>query len=399
MLIECPFCKTTAKISDEQEDSKVRCASCKKVYVARDATAGSAASQQVPLRIALVSLGVIAVGTIAWIVGHSSGEPPPAPKPEPVKEAPKVDSTGWNSAPVQIVREFFDAAGARDTDRLRGTLAGARVAEVRKPTEAAELAKWIAFDARSPSERDNFLTSVAKEVVADTSADGVVIWKPSDGNVSKDLGSSAMVRVKVSPRDPKTGGLETRNFDFEVVRDGERWKVASWSRVKTDEEVRNAQRVKKAETKKVELADGTSLSTAKPRHVDHFADTTPELRARIDKLFATMTDLSLTTEVERAQHQLVAIGRPALPVLLSGLNDIRIVDEDTATKVNLINTVLQDMTGQNMGFAPQDTAERRQLAVDAWFGWWVRYGDTFQAAPPPDEGSKLPPGKAPSGGH
>ena len=36
MLIECPFCKATAKLPEEKEGAKVRCSGCGKVYVARE---------------------------------------------------------------------------------------------------------------------------------------------------------------------------------------------------------------------------------------------------------------------------------------------------------------------------------------------------------------------------
>jgi hypothetical protein len=122
-----------------------------------------------------------------------------------------------------------------------------------------------------------------------------------------------------------------------------------------------------------------------PEPLEHLEDTPPDVRARIDALYATMIDLDLTKEGTRAQAELIEIGRPAIPILLTGLYEIPLETEDQAKQVNLIVIGLRSITGQYMGFKPMmmegsgvgTTEERRQSAIKQWFAWWWRKQDKF----------------------
>ena len=126
--------------------------------------------------------------------------------------------------------------------------------------------------------------------------------------------------------------------------------------------------------------------TENPQPLEHLADTPPELRDRIDQLVATMVDLDLTKEAASAQHELVDIGKPALPILLTGLFETPLDSEENAIRCNLVVQTLRRITGHSFGYSPQllegssvgTTEERRRSGIRQWFAWWHRNQDEFE---------------------
>jgi hypothetical protein len=101
------------------------------------------------------------------------------------------------------------------------------------------------------------------------------------------------------------------------------------------------------------------------------------LRTKIDELVATSLDLDLTKESSRAQRELVTLGRPAIPILLTKLYETPADTEENRIRCNIVDQTLQRITGQAFGYAPGEsgsvagtTEERRQSSIKQWFAWW-----------------------------
>ncbi len=98
-----------------------------------------------------------------------------------------------------------------------------------------------------------------------------------------------------------------------------------------------------------------------------------------------MIDLDLTKEASRAQTEMERIGRPAIPILLTGMYEIPLDTEDHSIQVNIIVQTLRSITGQYFGYKPQElvgsglgtSKERRDSSIKQWFAWWYRKKDKF----------------------
>ncbi len=109
------------------------------------------------------------------------------------------------------------------------------------------------------------------------------------------------------------------------------------------------------------------------------------MRAEIDTLLATMIDLELPgRKTGEAKRALVAIGRPALPALLTSLFVIPLETEDQAIQLNLIDQALEEITGHGTTYNPLrlleggvSSDELSQSGIKQWFGWYNRKGKRF----------------------
>ena len=108
----------------------------------------------------------------------------------------------------------------------------------------------------------------------------------------------------------------------------------------------------------------------------------------MEALFATIINLDLTTEIGDAKGRLEEIGKPAIPMLLTGLYEIPLDTEDQARQVQNIVDTLRRITGNFFGFEPLllvgssmgTTEERRTSSIKQWFAWWYTKGKNFEVA-------------------
>jgi hypothetical protein len=230
----------------------------------------------------------------------------------------------------------------------------------------AELARWAAELMRGDD----------RELVAD--------WRPYDGEVAALTDTEATVRLAVSPR--AEGDVDKRTVEWRLAKDGNAWKAFSWERWISPEEELAMRREKSSKAVvQTTLSDGSLVLEREPEPLEHLADTPQELRDGIDRLYATMIDLNLTREANAAQRDLIAIGKPAIPILLTGLYEIPLDTQENAIKCNLIVQTLRQITGEYMGYKPQvaegsgtgTTDERRSSAIKQWFAWWYKNEKTF----------------------
>lgn len=402
MLIECPSCHARAKLPESKEGAKVRCGECGRVYVAHPAGVGGAQrGQRTQTNTGLylgIGVGGLALIILLFIYARSSPSKPVqttiAKEPEP-EVGEMVDDFGWESPAVQAAVSIHQAAYELNTDRIQNLLHGALV-----HARAAVLA--LDEDLRADENRTHalleekrdeyllleagvqaeLLTGYVNELVHGSGKELVGDWRPYDGRALSLDDTKAVVRLDVSPRDE---GVEKRTVDWKLTKVDGRWRAWSWERFLTDAE-KASMRKRDRGYEVTTLSDGSVVLEREPEPLEHLADTPQELRDEIDRLFATMIDLDLTKEASRAQARLVEIGRPAIPVLLTGLYEEPLATEDDAIQVNMIVQSLRSITGQYMGFKPQvavgsgvgTTEERRASAIKQWFAWWYKNQNKFE---------------------
>lgn len=162
--------------------------------------------------------------------------------------------------------------------------------------------------------------------------------------------------------------------------------VAPPARLDANSELASEKRAQGYEV--VTLSNGSLVFERPPEPLGHLADTPSDLAERIDRCLETMLDLELTQESARAQRELVELGRPALPVLLTRLVELSADTEANRIRRNLIDQALQDITGQHFEPAPGATAsaagtteERRRRSIRQWFTWWYKSQEKFTTKP------------------
>lgn len=387
MLIECPFCHAAANLPESKEGAKVRCGGCGKVYVGRE-KGRKASTGPDPLHLVLIAGGAAIVLFVVFMATRGSGKaPPPAQARADKAPEPAVDVTGWDSAPVKAVRAVYDGAttgneaglSARiDPERYAARLVEEHAAAAAASADSVGPAPrpWLELDTL---ERTELLSAAARGWLAGQGDTVASLWKPFDGRVVSELDGEAVVHVQVAGRSPEMVA-ESRVIEWKLVRRGSDWKVWSWARYVSPEELAAAGSKRNKQITKVELADGTRLYQADPRPLPHLPDTSPELAARIDAAVARLLDFSLKPkENNAAEADLIAIGKPALPILLTALYENKIVDDESLARAVKVHHTMREITGYDPGFPVNalgpDSETKRDLAVRAWFAWWIRKGE------------------------
>jgi hypothetical protein len=388
MLIECPFCHATANLPQSKEGAKVRCGGCEKVYVARE-QGRKASKGPNPLHIVLIAGGAALVLLVIFMVTRGSKEEPaPAPAVAAAKAPPpREDLTGWDSAPVLAVRAVYDGAKPDDEAGLSVRIDPERYAARLVEEHAAAVEAGAAPEGPAPRpwleldtlERSELLAAAARGWISGEGDTVVLLWKPYDGRVISETDGDAVVHVNVAGREGELKA-ESRVIEWKLVRRGGDWKVWSWARYISPEELAAGRSSRNKQITRVEMADGTRLYQADPRPLPHLPDTPPELAARIDAAVVRMLDFKLKPrENNAAKAELVAIGKPALPILLTALYENKIVDDDTLAKAVNIHHTMREITGYDPGFPVNalgpDSETKRDVAVRAWFAWWLRKGE------------------------
>jgi predicted Zn finger-like uncharacterized protein len=394
MIIQCPACHATAELPESKEGAKVRCGACSHVYVARERSRKKRARGS-PAPWIAAGAGAVGLLLVVFIANRGGGAAGLPVVEEPVlaaEPAAAVDSTGWESEPVRAARQIHDLVYEREDVRLLRLLEFERLhdAERTEPAEdggAGDGAAWADLDGEAQA--DYRADRVARLVAGEDERDALVAhWKPFDGQVLEtDDDGVVTVRLQVQPRDPDDG-VEARFVDWRMVRAEDKWLPFHWERWISPAEEKAARVAHAKLTTRRTLSDGSVVIEAEVKPLGHLPDTPPELRKRIDELYATMIDLSISPKLaDRAREEIIAIGRPAVPILLTGFYEIPLETEEQAIQVNIIVQALRDITGQYFGYQPQvregsgtgTSAERRDSALKQWFGWWVRKGERFTA--------------------
>lgn len=389
MLIECPFCHATANLPESKEGAKVRCGGCAKVYVAREKGGkGKASKGPNPLHIVLGAGAAALVLVVIFMATRDSAPVAPVQTAgAPKAPAPREDLTGWDSVPVKAVRAVYDSATPGNEAGLSVRIDPERYAGRLVEEHAAAVAAGAAPEGPAPRpwkeldtlERAELLASAARGWLEGQGDTVALLWKPYDGRVVSESDGDAVVHVHVAGRSGELQS-ESRVIEWKLVRRGSDWKVWSWARYISPEELAAGRSSRNKEITRVEMADGTRLYQADPRPLPHLPDTPPELAARIDSAVLRLLDFKLKPrENNAAEAELIAIGKPALPILLTSLYENKIVDDESLAKAVKVHHTMREITGYDPGFPVNvlgpDSETKRDVAVRAWFAWWLRKGE------------------------
>ncbi|MCZ6596157.1 MAG: hypothetical protein O7B99_00805 [Planctomycetota bacterium] len=389
MLIECPSCHARAKIPDSKERAKVRCGECGRIYVAlapgsrskRSSGGGSGA-------IIGISAAAVALLLIVFFYNRTKGDDGPREVvAEEREDAGLVDHSGWDSELVQLAVKIHMAAHGFDPSRVKMLLHGPRLwaeEQAALTPEGQEAPDEGEFVLMAADEKQAFLDTFAIDMIEGKGKDLVADWKPYNGLVLDESDYDAIVRLEVQPWEP--GSIEKRWVQWHLARENGRWKAYRWERWISPDEQKVARKKRSKGFEVVTLSDGSVVLEREAEPLGHLPDTPQELRDRIDSLYATMIDLDLTTEAADARTELTQIGRPAIPILLTGLYETPLDSMDQAIQVNMMVIALRDITGKGFGYKPQaaigsgtgTSEERRQSAIKQWFAWWYRNQDKFE---------------------
>lgn len=380
MLIQCTFCKTSAKLPDSKEGAKVKCGSCGKVYVARELGAkGSKKLGATPF----IFGGAAAVGLVFVLIAMNSGTdkpPPPPPAKSDKTPPPVIDRTGYDSAFCKLVRDIYDSAYVGNAGRLQGQIFLARLAEERRTRPGNE--SQPAFAELSALQRDDLLNATVDGLIRGQDDLAMSKWRPYDGKVLAEGDTEAEVRIEVAGR---AGDLQTENrtFDWKLALDKDgKWKAYAWTRYLSPEEKRAARFSANKEITKVAVEGGV-MYQADPRPLPHLDSTPPAQRTLIDGLVEKLLDNNLRAkERTKVVNELKELGKPALPILLTKMYEIQIVDDRSLGQVTSLHNMLKDITGRDPGFSPlgvgPDSEKKRDMAIRSWFAWYLRAGERFE---------------------
>jgi predicted Zn finger-like uncharacterized protein len=401
MLIQCPACHARARIPESQEGAKVRCGECGRIFVA-GVTGGHRQGSTRGNQGLWIGLGVGAVALlfVVFLLSRGGDEPPP-----PVVEAPPtkiVEESAlrldYDSELAQITVKFHLAAQGLDGMRIRTSMHGPGIYAWKKGLELAAAAEkpddveiteaqreaWMAeYRALQNVDQLGVMAQWTDLITTGEEKDFFLDWRPFDGEVIELLDTRATVHIAVTSI--LESSTEKRTYEWKLLLDRGTWKVESWERWLSPAEIAAARKRRGRGYEQVTLSDGSKVREREPEPLPHLEDTPPELRTRIDKLIDTMLDLDLTKEASRAREDLVKIGRPTIPRLLTKLYEIPLETEDQSIQVNQVVVALRDITGQYHGYEPQEligsaagtTRERRLSSVKQWFAWWYIYKRTF----------------------
>lgn len=401
MLIQCPACHARARIPESQEGAKVRCGECGRIFVAGMSGGrqrGGSSSGNQGLWIGL-GAGGVALLFIVYLMTRG-GEPKPpvvTDKPEEVPVEEPID-LGYDGKIVQAAVRFHRAAQSLDSVSVRTAMHGPGIyawkkglekrAAAEKPDEVEitdeERIGWEAeFDVMQNVDQLGLLAQWTDHLLTGEEQPFFAEWNPYGGEVQSLTDDVAVVHLEVTARE--AGNFEKRTYEWKLVEFHDDWRVCSWERWFSPAELAAARKKRGRGYEQVTLSDGSKVREREPEPLDHLEDTPPELRERIDSLIATMIDLDLTREASRAREELVQIGRPAIPRLLTKLWEIPLDTEDQSIQVNQVVVALRDITGQYHGYEPQEligsaagtTRERRLSSVKQWFAWWYIYKKSF----------------------
>ncbi|MDP6988732.1 MAG: hypothetical protein QF903_04570, partial [Planctomycetota bacterium] len=236
-----------------------------------------------------------------------------------------------------------------------------------------------------PVERDDFMVGVLDSLLADDPSNLVGAWTPFDGEVIEEGDDEAILRLVLQPRDPDAAG-GTRHIEWRLARAGEAWKAWSWERWISPEEERNNRIARARRNKKTTLSDGSVVLEAEPEPIAHLDSTPPELRARIDGMVADLHRLDdlMPRELTNLRNELVVIGKPSVPALLTAMYELDRAGwtEETLIVGQQLHMLLQDITGYVTTFKAHEalggTLERRDSGVKQWFSWYDRKFKRFE---------------------
>ncbi len=312
-------------------------------------------------------------------------------------ESPIVDPMGWEGKLMRAAVAIHTAARGANTGTLKGLLDGrgfwhreelARAAEAGTQPRSEE-----AFAILPTTEIDDVLMRVVASLKEGRAGELIYEWEPYDGQVLDMQRDKAHVRLTLAPA---AGGAEKRFIDWRMTKDTRgNWRAYSWEPFGDDPlaEAKAAEAARASEeeetkpppVKTITFADGKEIYERDPEPLEHLDSTPPDLQEQIESLYATLINLDLTRESAAAKRELVKLGKPVIPILLSGLYETKLTDDESRIRANLMVVTLRNITGRDFGYDPQArlgkqdgvNKERSDSAIKQWFAWWYQNKQVF----------------------
>lgn len=410
MQIQCPSCHSRAQLPSDKEGAKVRCGECGRVFVARSrlaASRGRGGSSGGPNLGLLGGLGAGALLLmVLWFVTRGGDEATPAlagvgsvpaAAPDPAPDTP--DPTAWDGPLFRSVLALHEAYRNANSEALERRLDARLFWHAEEIARAAETGAEPrdpgAYAILAPAEVSECTRRFIASLKDSPEAELLSEWEPYDGEVLDFDHQDAVVRLTLGPI---TGGTEKRWLDWTLHKDrrGE-WRATAWKRFGEDPEQEVAgssdsapSRAKASEAqapvKEITFADGKTVFERDPEPLEHLESTPPDMRRQIDQLLVTMTNLDLTRESAAAMREMVAMGKPAIPLLLTGIYQAKLDSDESRIKANIMVIALRNITGEAFGYDPQArlggetgfNEERTDSAIKQWFAWWYLNRQSFE---------------------
>ena len=399
MIIECPSCGARAKIPESKEGAKVRCVECERIYVAKDATApkggrGRGKTQSSSALPIGIGAGVVALVLILFMMrGKNEAGTAEIEEPEIEVQTAKVeDDLGWDSPVVKRLRKLHDMGFDGDEFGLQSAISWPHAwARAQRASEDEPL-NLAGYEGLTTDEKDTFRSATLATLTAQEPINLVGAWKPFDGSVVTIDDATAVARLALEPRTEAIGN-GTRNVEWHLVKQNNKWLVWSWERWLSEREMKADRVARTKNYAKKTLSDGSRVIEGEPGPIPYMDETSMELRTEIDGLIAELLDLELPAKrLTQVKAEIVLHGKHAIPPLLTRFYEINkpgTLDDDNAMRAQLLHTMLGDITGYVTTFAAHEalgaTKERRDSGVKQWFGWYNRKFKRFETASPDAE--------------
>lgn len=407
MIIECTRCQTRAKIPDSKEGAKVRCPECGHVYVAgmgAGRAGGARQKKEDPTKYFIIG-GVIVVAAVLMIMVSKGGKEKAPDKVVEAAAEPEgalVPVTGFDSAPVVAARKIHDAVWAGQTTPLltsidfdavhawQASLAEVEVAEGAEPPTPV-LSHRSSFSGLTPSEQNTYRYKVIDELTTGQWQDLVREWKPLDGDIVSETSTSAVVRVRVAPRDTSLI-LADRHVEWHLIAvpgKANTYMAQRWERYISDAEKQAEKQASTVKSVKTTLSDGREAVEAEvsAESITWHPDTPQEIRDEVDQLCNVLINLeSGRSEMSAARDRLAEIGKHAVPGLLLKMAEIAPdpgppgttppgfpVDHEIGMQLNLLGVEITNITEWTTTFSVIDpSAEGQASGLRQWFGLFRR---------------------------
>jgi hypothetical protein len=375
----CPNCGAQYRISPDHLDSKIECADCHRVFIAKS-TAGKKVKPPDYTK-AYVGFGVAAVAIIGLLMMMGGGDPPP--KKEPVAAAPKAPQYGIGTHPrADQLAKWAQAVGSgnrlvlgthSDLPAL-GKLLGVATPD---DTEAVLQAIQTNDDViRYLRELDCSSATLASESdMTSATGSGIVYLtpKPGDDVYNARFRGEFSVAFRMEGEQIKVTGFALKHAPTRNPGKGS----APKGMLSGNKDI--------AKPVEAEITDGAGtrkVQESKPGPVPHWDKATPELQQLADDVVSDVLRsadpeapgglLTRATLKVQTKEQRLAV----TPRLLNAMNDCYADVMANNMKLSQLNRALIAVTGFAVNYRIEDSGDAakdkttRESCVRQWFAFW-----------------------------
>lgn len=392
-IIVCPKCRSEYDVQLKVLEKKIRCKKCGHAFRATARKSAVKKKKKSPLFWPLIGMGVGLFVVIILIVEANidrsdkdqqqtgdtkKDQKAPASREEDRNDLPREDEVKLTEREEFCVN-FINAAIDNNVERLRDMINFPAYHATRTDADGVfwndlsetdrlfKKQEYLEAITGGPNESTNFLS-------------GAVIEKALEKSCIQ-----GKADVEILLRNLRNGRFEKR--DFQLVKIGKNWLVAAMDvgeqyggdldekeeeKPKTLDEKYTRRISPEAEIEKVDFLPGTSEQ--KKRELTRLAED------------LSGSDRALSRE---AKERLIAIGKPAIPVVLNLLVGLELTNMDHVARANKCIGILREITDESFGFSPGFRAGGGSVSMEAalmksvrlWFGWWRRNKDDWKPKP------------------